>query len=101
MDERLLLTAAERIALRVMKEMRRQHFHISGRSRVLAGRVGWPEAYLIMRLGLVMPGYWGKVPLSRLEIQRLADALRVPVGQLLGEDQLVLPAADLALAVAS
>jgi hypothetical protein len=97
MDE--LLTTAERVALRVMEEMRRQHV---GPGR-LARRVGWPEGHLMMRLGQVMPGFFkgGRVPLARLEIVALADALRVPVGQLLGEDQLVLPAADLALAVAS
>lgn len=69
-----LLTKQERIALRVMDEIRRRHLT---NARV-GQRIGWTEAYVAMRLGLAMPGrVGGRVALTSSELELFAKALRV------------------------
>lgn len=85
-----LLTSQERIALRVMTEMSRQHLNHGH----IARRTGWTEAYISTRLGLAVPGrLGGRVALTRIELATFARALRVPVEQFTGEQGLAVAAA--------
>lgn len=75
-----LLTKQERIALRVMEEMRRRNVTNARIGR----RIGWSEAYVSMRLGLAMPGrIGGRVALSASELAVFAKALGVKPGKFL------------------
>jgi hypothetical protein len=86
------------VVRRILEEMARQHIGVP----TLCARLGsgWTMEYLAMRLGELLPitatrpRFGGRVPLTATEILEMADALRVPVAELLG-------AHELALAVAS
>jgi hypothetical protein len=86
------------VVRRVLDEMDTQGIGIP----TLRARLGpgWSKDYLEMRLGELLPvsptrpRFGGRVPLTHTEIEDLAEALRVPVAQLLGEQQLELAAAS-------
>jgi transcriptional regulator with XRE-family HTH domain len=65
-------TLAERAALEIRAEIGRQQRS----SASLARELGWSKMYLSRRLS-------GEMPLNLVDVERIADALHVPIRQLM------------------
>jgi hypothetical protein len=82
-----------------MAKQRISYVQLAARLRRVSPSWGWTQEYLALRLGELVPVYeglqiGGRTPLMAVEIEQMAQALCVPVAELLSEQQLALATAS-------